>query len=371
MANIKDNIGVFDQTASQPLDLQKMMDIIGWHKGLMTADLIDGKNAEQMNHMWVEDTFLSVINAIASTQTTSQLTLVVGSGQGGNFIVNDYIKVESEVMKVTAVSTDTLTVTRAQRSTDTTLHTSTAVVYNLGQALADNASPPTANATTRSRVTNFVQTLLTTIDVGELAQAVEDLQGNEFQTQIVKQTPEHLMKIENNVIHGIGSAGSAGVGGAMKGLLAYITTNVTAVGGTLAFPAFDDLLVDCYVEGGHYPNAVYAGKTAMKAVSFWGNNKLSTYVTDTRYGMSKRVPTLNTAIGELSVHLNPMLPPGTMVILNKDMAKISWLQNKEHYGFTRYAKTKLGDSGVIQSHLTLELRNERGHAVLNGITGGA
>lgn len=67
-------------------------------------------------------------SSLASAMNDSQTTAVVATGEGSRFAADDMILIGSEVMKVTGVSTDTLTVTRAQANTVAVAHDSGATV---------------------------------------------------------------------------------------------------------------------------------------------------------------------------------------------------------------------------------------------------
>ncbi len=82
---------------------------------------ITSASGQTIGEMFLSDT-TSKPTAVDAVQTgsgvigsNSSTSLTVASG--ANFAVNEYIQVRSEVMKITGISTNTLTVTRAQNGT--------------------------------------------------------------------------------------------------------------------------------------------------------------------------------------------------------------------------------------------------------------
>ena len=70
-------------------------------------------------------------NADAITSTSATTVNVLSAG-GLKVTVNHYIKIGQEIMKITAINTDVLTVTRGQRGTTAATHLINQDIYNLG-----------------------------------------------------------------------------------------------------------------------------------------------------------------------------------------------------------------------------------------------
>lgn len=64
------------------------------------------------------------VGTLASGITAGQTSFDVSSGDGSDYAANDYIRIGREIMQVSSVSTDTLTVTRGQYNTTAEAHSS-------------------------------------------------------------------------------------------------------------------------------------------------------------------------------------------------------------------------------------------------------
>jgi hypothetical protein len=87
------------------------------------------------------DLFVATFRAsstLASSMTSGATTATVASGHGTRFAVNNLVAVENEVMLVTAIASDTLTVTRAQQSTTATSHASGLQIANVTHSAYHN-----------------------------------------------------------------------------------------------------------------------------------------------------------------------------------------------------------------------------------------
>ena len=98
---------------------------------------------------------------IAEALTASETGVDVASGQGSNFAADDTILVGTEIMTVSSVSTDTLTVTRGSKGTSATTHSNGDTVFLLSgnsnsandyNGWGDGVSTGTQTSTTNLRI---------------------------------------------------------------------------------------------------------------------------------------------------------------------------------------------------------------------------
>ena len=126
----------------------------GFVTGQVGADFSQQDSANATNQ---GTTTLSA--AISSTGATSctvtDASALYGAAQAllANPLVGDWIKVDSEIMKVTAVSTNTLTITRAQLGTSAATHSNGATVTNVSNVSTTDLG--TAGSTTITSAAAF------------------------------------------------------------------------------------------------------------------------------------------------------------------------------------------------------------------------
>jgi len=70
-------------------------------------------------------------STIAADLAQGATSIAVAAGDGVKFKADDYAQIEAEIVRVTAVSTDTLTIVRGQFGTADAAHTSGAVIYQI------------------------------------------------------------------------------------------------------------------------------------------------------------------------------------------------------------------------------------------------
>lgn len=78
----------------------------------------------------------SGVNVPTATLPQAATSLVLDGGEGASFEVGQYIRIESEIIQITAISTDTLTLARAELGTTDALHASGVDIEHFNQ-LAD------------------------------------------------------------------------------------------------------------------------------------------------------------------------------------------------------------------------------------------
>lgn len=182
-------------------DMTKGVDITAASAGVSTVDASAG-----------------VIGSAVST------SLVVASGDGASFYVGQYIKISTEIMKVTAISTDTLTVTRGTEGT-TAINTIAAgnavsVLYALDVEIKDNTF---SNVTTPI---NGISNLTGSSSVGALNQGPN---GSGTPATTGTSTFQNVTANGNGTITGtLGVTGTSTLGTVSAG--AVTATSVSAPG---------------------------------------------------------------------------------------------------------------------------------------------
>jgi len=235
--------------ANLPEIAEDVSDIIGIVSPFETPlldHLGDARRAAKSTvHEWVEDTLLPNTDAVNQVSFTpdafTDSTFTVDNGD--RFRVGDLVRGEDrkEVMLVSAVSGDDLTVVRSYGGT-----TGEALVDNLkliiiGNAAIEGADRPASRFTNRTRVRNFLQIFTASVEVSGSQQAVQSIGvADELDYQKQERLRELLRDLENCVINGVAATtdpqGSATVRRTMNGLLHSIQANQFQ-GGLNGFPS--------------------------------------------------------------------------------------------------------------------------------------
>ena len=126
------------------------------------------REATSTHHEWLEDELLpnkDAINDSTWSNPASDTGFVVD--HSSRFRVGDQIQVEgsAELMLVTDVSTDTLTVVRGYAGTTTENLADNQIINILGNAALEGAEKPNARFTSRVRCGNYTQIFTATVEV--------------------------------------------------------------------------------------------------------------------------------------------------------------------------------------------------------------
>jgi hypothetical protein len=253
----------------------------------------------------------------------------------------------------------------------------------LHEWMTDSLTAPATNAqieaadysytkgTTPTRLTNRTQLFYTTWEVSDTVQA-SDPAGyeSELARQKMKKMKEHARDIEVALITGTGNSGASGTARTMKGVLGFITGNVTTGTGTgneaLTETVLNDALQaiwdDSGMEGGY---TVYAPGSQKRVID--GFTAGSTKFTDPAdKKLTTPVNIYESSFGIVKIKMHRHLTAGNVVILADDMWKTAWLQpTHEPTGIARVGSAV---RGVVQSEVTLVSVNQDASAKITELS---
>jgi hypothetical protein len=178
----------------------------------------------------------------------AELELDVTSGHGTRFQVYDVIAVidyvtgttrtdeeTKEIMWVTAISNDSLTVTRAQGGTSAVAHASGALVQIIGTALPQNTDHVLSPVRRGDQKFNYFQRFTGMAQADEAARSMPTYENptDILLADLETITKEKKEELEFSIIRGGRQRGAPGTPtpSLMGGLDTFITTNVTDAGG--------------------------------------------------------------------------------------------------------------------------------------------
>ncbi len=206
------------------------------------------REATSTHHEWLEDELLAnkdAINDSTFTDPDADSQFVVDNGS--RFRAGDQIQIEGsgELMLVTAVNTNTLTVVRGYAGTVTESLADNKVINILGNAALEGDSKPGARFSNRSRKSNYTQIFTAAVEVSGTDAAASQLGlADEMDYQKQERLRELIRDLENTVINGGTPAGnpqgSDTVRRTMKGIVQHLTSNVFRTGDS-GFPTGADL----------------------------------------------------------------------------------------------------------------------------------
>lgn len=224
---------------------------------------------------WFEDALRVRSDAINNVggYTTSATSLVVDDGT--KFAADDIVKVSrtGENLRVTAVATNTLTVVRG--STPVAINDNDELIV-IGSAAEEGALSKPARSDNPVEVSNYTQIFREPVHATRTwMQTATYTRPDDWQYQVEKAAIEHKKSKELSFLHGkkrlitTGTHPRRTTGGA----LAYITSNVTDVGGAMS----ESELWSVFNAGYRYGSkekVVFASRLAMEVVNSFPRGKL-------------------------------------------------------------------------------------------------
>lgn len=337
-------------------------------------------------HEWVEDALLAnrdvLNNPTFSPSPTADTTLIVTDG--GRFKTGDMVQPvgTTEVMLVTGVLLNELTVIRGYGGTNAATLVNGMGVSILGNAALEGADAPGAIFTNRVRRQNYTQIFTSSVRVsGSMRAARSHGIDDELDFQKQERLRELIRDLENTVINGVSAAsspqGSGTVRRSMNGIIPMVQTN-RFVPGQGPLP-----------DGGGSSETVLTEAMLNKALEqVWNSSsgKIDTIVvngtqkralnnfiaSDRRYGSSEEtvrnmVSLYESDFGVCRVLLTRWAPPDTVLLLDSSRVSVLPLSGRSFH-YKELASSGDASAGQLIGEYTLELRNENAHGLIRGLS---
>ncbi|MHC4507386.1 MAG: SU10 major capsid protein [Planctomycetota bacterium] len=338
------------------------------------------REATSTHHEWLEDELLpnkDAINDSTFTDPSTDTDFVVDNGS--RFRVGDQIQVEGseELMLVTGIATDTLTVVRGYAGTTPENLADNLLINILGNAALEGADKPSARFTNRTRCGNYTQIFAATVEVSGTDMAASQLGlADEMDYQKQERLRELIRDVENTVINGGQPAsnpeGNGSVRRSMKGIIQHVAMNVFHTGDA-GFPAGTDLdeakinyvlrkiwenssgNVDLIVVGGFQKrkiNAFSAGSRSYGANDTTFTDMISVYESD--FGVCRIVTTR-------------WMPQDAALLLDSSRINILPLAGRSFH-FKPLASGGDYECGELIGEYTMELKNEAAQGLIRDLS---
>lgn len=364
----------FDQSAGEFLDLSnELAEIIRRDNTAFLSRVGMSGEASQTSHSWMEDslnpnTATSLAHA-TGVLDTSATELVVASGHGARFkagtLFKDTAAGKTEVMQVTAVSTDTLTIVRGYGSTSGETHGSGTTAFNIliiNHPKQESQDAGDDESKARTKVTNYTQIFEKGIKISHTMRSV--LQAgvaDEFTFQIARRMMEIERELDSTVINGIksASAGSDTVYRTMGGLIEFVSQsggNVTTTSEALTLGVVNTMAKQVWDDGGNPNFILVSGKQKQKISAFDQSARRSSYDGNVAgYVVDKIVTDLGFI---LDVIVDPSMPDDVVVIGDLSKIRVMPLRN-DSMRAEELAKTGRTYKAMVTGQYTVEIRNSK------------
>lgn len=338
------------------------------------------REATSTHHEWLEDELLpnkDAINDAVWTNPAADTTFDVDNG--GRFQDGDQIQVEGseELMFVTAVSGNTLTVLRGYANTTPENLADNQTLNILGNAAYEGQDRPNARFTSRVRCGNYTQIFTAAVEVSGSDMAANQL-GLADEMDYLKQVRlrELVRDLENTVINGGKPAanpqGSGTVRRTLKGIMQHVATNIFHTGDS-GFPSGNDLdeAKINYVLRKIWENS--SGNVDLIVVGGFQKRKINAFCSETRsYGPSDTtftdmVSLYESDFGVCRIVTTRHLPQDAVLFLDTSRISVLPLAGRSFH-FKPLASSGDYECGELIGEYTLEFKNEAAHGVIRNLT---
>lgn len=332
------------------------------------------------------DTLLPNTDSINQTTFTpnGQDATSLTVANGGRFQVGDMVRPgnSTEVMQVTAVAGNVLTVVRRYGGTAAFTLTNGVKLTILGNAALEGADASAARFTSRVRRQNFTQIFTATVEVTGTMQAVRQ-HGvkDELDYQKQERLRELLRDLENCVINGTapssGQQGSASVRRSMNGIVKQISTNQFTPGqggfpsGGGAGTDLSETVLNAAMRlaweqsQGRIDTILVGGFQKRRINQFISSTAREYRPGDTRVG--EVVSAYESDFGVARVVLSRWVPQDTVLLLDSSRIAVMPLSGRS-FQFRPLGAAGDATAGQLVGEYTLEFKNENAHAVVRGLS---
>jgi hypothetical protein len=338
------------------------------------------RDATSTHHEWLEDELLpnkDAINDSTYTDPAADTDFVVDNG--GRFRVGDQIQVEGseELMFVTAINGDTLTVVRGYAGTTPEDLADNQVINILGNAALEGDDKPDARFTNRSRCGNYTQIFTAAVEVSGTDIAASQLGlADELDFQKQERLRELIRDLENTVINGGRPAsnpeGSGSVRRSMKGIIQHLTSNVFHTGDS-GFPSgtgLDETKVNYVlreiwkISNGNVDLIVVGGFQKRQINAFCGDSR--TYAAnDTTF--TNMISVYESDFGVCRIVTSRWIPQDAALFLDSSRVSVLPLAGRSFH-FKPLASSGDYECGELIGEYTLELKNEAAHGLIRDLS---
>lgn len=254
---------------------------------------------------WLEDEFLAPRTLLAEDLTDVETDVDVTANHGEAFAAGDAILIDDEIMFVTGVSNDTLTVTRGDAGTTNVAHSTGAEILGLGTILSEG-SIGDEQFTGRTKSSNYTQIWTSKISMTRTAQKIPKygMPGGELPRQTRKVLWAEGVNMEHVVLYG--KKWASGNKRATGGLSQFLTTNVIANGASgdwLTVNEIGRMQQVTYDAGGTFSHVVAQAAAFGALDNLTGDRVSQVEMTDMRRGRAK-AQTVMTRFGEVQLVVN-------------------------------------------------------------------
>lgn len=259
---------------------------------------------------WLEDDLVARWDAINNAAGYDNVATSIVVDTGDLFNVGDIVKVPrtEEIMRVTAVSTNTLTVVRGYGTTAAAALVDNDPLVIIGNAFKEGSLSASPKTGLTSTVFNYTQIFKTAVQVSKTQEASKLYGGSDRAYQRKKKGIEHAVDIERAAWFGEKSEHVSGeeIIRTTGGVLGFIsaTCETYDASNSLTEDNFEKEFLEDLFKYGSDKKTMFCSSRVISVINSWGRDKLQTVVGEDTYGLA--IMKYVSAHGELLLVKHPL-----------------------------------------------------------------
>lgn len=378
MAVVNGTRYTYTDTANNAIDMSNTLAMISPYDvpllSIIGKDSLS-KPATAVKHEWLEDSLRPLDTAVATqgelSGTGAVTTTTVTAGTGVYLAAGDVIQIDSELLLINSVSTDTIAVLAGGRGyggSTAASHTTLTPVRVVGTVAVQGAAVGPARTTTKTGLFNYTQIYNSSVTITSTQRSTDKWTGpsNELARKLDDEMKVAWQIWERSLLSGRKVAAAASVAGAMDGILPRIATNAYAkAGAALVEDFFLQAMQDAWSYGGRIDKIFLNAFQKRRANSFLDNYRETTR-TDRIAGAV--VDTYTSDFGTADIILDRNLPTDTVLMITSDKIGFGPLQGNALRAVKLPDTTALAETWQVVGEYTSETRNENAHAKITGLS---
>jgi hypothetical protein len=327
--------------------------------------------AQNILHEWTEDE-LNPNTFVASTALASAAsgTGAIGVQYGNQVMVGAILASDStaEYFQVTAVSADTITVSRAFGGTTASSVTIGTQLSIISDSALEGADVSVDISRVRSRLSNYLQIFKKDVIISGSTQATKKLGGitSELDYQVRNRSREAIRDLEKATIRGILSGNTIGTSSAyrtMRGLWSAVSTNAQSVA-TLTESWLGNSIKSAWNNGARDLDVIVVDANYKRIIDSWNSTRIRTNPEDATY--RNLVTEYEGTFGTQRIILSRWMPANSGLILASSRIQVMPLAGRS-FAYVPIAPTGDASKGMVIGEYTVEYKNENGLArIYNG-----
>lgn len=338
--------------------------------GLASLD----KPASETEHKWMEDTLRPLTSLVTDNPLSSGATTInVTAATGANFRAGDIVKIEDELIRITAdPAADALTTVaspngRGWGGSTAAAHNQNSVIEIVSVAILEGAATPgIARHTVKTSVTNYTQIFEDVVQVSSTLESVEQwAPGSEYARQLAKTMKTLLILMDKTFIYGKPQVGTATVPRAMGGIRHFIATNVTAASGAQLSENLCLTVLNNTYDNGGVVKAMFMRLKQKQAANKFLDPARRTDFSDRQAGAI--VDQFMWDQGVVDFVIDRWLPADEVLFLDTEFIGIGPLADQAIAHEVLPKQSRLVQRGQITGEYTAEVKSEKAHGRLTGL----